>query len=247
MSEDLQSLKLRGFFRSLDLETLLVLEPLQKVPLPLLFAKIYYCITLIFDLGKRPFILILNPSLQQSLLNPCNFVLVEFSSNKYKCYKSNPLTLDEPWKSSDEERQKSAPAMTGFFFLLFFWKGGTSLETICFVKRDIESPDAGSKVNLTSSQISHVGPNLLWSHTKTFKSLEIIHINHRVANGRYFQADAMTTVVCMLVRMKFFPRFWNSIHIGEINDTSYERAACFHWDEAKTVKSFLSFYLAQFR
>ena len=120
MSEDLQSLKLRGFFRSLDLETLLVLEPFQKVPLPLLFAKIYYCITLIFDLGKRPFILILNPSLQQSLLNPCNFVLVEFSSNKYKCYKSNPLTLDEPWKSSDEERQKSAPAMTGFFFLLFF-------------------------------------------------------------------------------------------------------------------------------
>ena len=25
-----------------------------------------------------------------------------------------------------------------------------------------------------------------------------------------------------------------AIHIAEMNDTSYEWAACFHWDEAKT-------------
>ena len=39
------------------------------------------------------------------------------------------------------------------------------------------------------------------------------------------------TVVCILVWMKSFPRFWRN-HIAEIDDTSYEQAAFLHWDEA---------------
>ena len=46
--------------------------------------------------------------------------------------------------------------------------------------------------------------------------------------------DVWSTVVCILVRMKSFPRFWrNHPYCRNRWYLIWTRAACFHWDEAK--------------
>ena len=76
-------------------------------------------------------------------------------------------------------------------------------------------------------------------------SLDLVLQSHRrpLPNKHDHKTLWVTTVVCILVWMKSFLRFWRN-HIVEINDTSYEQAACFHWNEAKTLFFFFFWKLA---
>ena len=52
---------------------------------------------------------------------------------------------------------------------------------------------------------------------------------------RKLRSENCITVVCILVRMKSFSRFWRTIYSSEINDTSYESQADFNWEKNKKL------------